>query len=348
MKNSLDCIDKRQWLKEGFVLQISKNRYFIGQGPFQKKSQACAGLYHPDFFMKNKQPWLQAKKQAFVNDEELRNFLTAETAESTKNIKNQVCITKPASFVKFQQDYQEIKNNIKDKKIEKMVILVCEELKGKIQVNHIINKIFKKSSKYQSYIYGVWNASSGLAGLTPEILFSVKKNQFDAMALAGTSVHPGACLFYNPKELKEHAYVIQSIEESLKKIVTWQTQKTYEKPIGSIKHLCTDKQGTLKKPFSFLKTIQSLHPTAALGVYPKKNSWQFLKHQDRSFFGAPLAYFNGKDEACCLVAIRNIEWSHSKIKIRSGAGIVADSNLQKEWQELSLKRQQVKNVFFET
>jgi len=43
-----------------------------------------------------------------------------------------------------------------------------------------------------------------------------------------------------------------------------------------------------------------------------------------------------------LVAIRNIQWDKNKSYIGSGCGIVKKSELNKEWAELTLKRNSVK------
>ena len=338
-------INKKSWLKEGLLLQISKDKYFLGEGPFERTSKATKGIYCPDFFLKEKKPWIVPKKYTFVNRKELEDLLDIEKLESS-NLSTDFKIAQPVSFLDLQTNYFKIQNKIKSGEIQKMLIFTCEKLKGQVHVLDCLKKSFKKSQKFSSYLYGIWNNQKGLMGLTPEILFSVKESQFFTMALAGTSQYPGPCLFYNSKEVKEHAYVIQDIEESLKGLVSWTSENTYEKPSHNIKHLCTEKFGKLKKPFCFSEYINKLHPTAALGSYPKKDFKKHLKNQDRSFFGSPIAYFDGKDQAFCLVAIRNIEWEQDMIRVASGAGIVQESDLQKEWQELNQKREQIKRIFF--
>jgi isochorismate synthase EntC len=45
-----------------------------------------------------------------------------------------------------------------------------------------------------------------------------------------------------------------------------------------------------------------------------------------------------------LVAIRNIQWQDEKIRLGSGCGIVKSSQIEREWQELKLKRESVKRM----
>ncbi|MGI9548635.1 MAG: chorismate-binding protein [Bdellovibrionales bacterium] len=332
-------------MKEGILLQISKDQYLLGEGPFKTSSKPCLGFYITDFFLKEKQAWLQAKAICKVSKEELLKFLGTEVSDTKKTFS----LIKPPSFIEFQQAFYQIKNQIRSSKFKKMVPVFFEELDQKPDILYFLKNFYKKKAFFyqDSYLYGYWNSQRGLVGLSPEILFSYQKESFSTMALAGTSVYPGASLFENQKEMMEHQYVIQSIEESLKGLVHWTEQKTYEKVFGKIKHLCTQKKGRLLGPLDYVKLCHQLHPTAALGSYPKKEAFSWLNQEQkpRHFFGAPFGYFNGKDRAFCLVSIRNMEWMNSKIRIYSGAGIVRDSVLQKEWEELFLKRKQVRQIF---
>ena len=340
-------VDKKMWMQQGLLLQISKDQYLLGQGPFKSSSKSCFGFYIPDFFLQTKESWIIPQKYCLVSEKDLIDFLGQDLFQKKDLFKT---IIRP-SFLEFQKIFYQIQNQIKSSNIQKIVPVFFEELQGQVNVGSLLKKFFKRNkfSYKKSYLYGYWNKGKGLLGLSPEILFSVKEQSFYTMALAGTSIFPGASLFQNEKEIKEHQYVIKSIEESLKDLVSWKKEKTYEKRFGNIKHLCTEKEAVLIKAFDYVKFCHKLHPTAALGSYPKQEGLSWLKKQNqqikRTFFGAPFGYFNGKDTAFCLVAIRNLEWRDSKIRIYSGGGIIRDSILQKEWRELFLKREQVKRIF---
>ena len=53
----------------------------------------------------------------------------------------------------------------------------------------------------------------------------------------------------------------------------------------------------------------------------------------------------GSGTGLCLVAIRNIEWQRQSVRIGAGSGIVAESELEQEFEELRNKREQVKQLF---
>ncbi len=340
-------IDKKLWLQEGLLLQISKDQYLLGQGAFKSSSQSGFGFYRPNFFLQEREPWMIPHKYALVCQKELVEFLGFDSF-SKKNLPYTVSLP---SFLEFQKVFYQIQHKINSSKIQKIVPVFFEKLQGQVNVLYFLKNFFEKnkSSYKDSYLYGYWSKGVGFLGLSPEFLFSYREKSFHTMALAGTSPFPGISLFQNKKEVKEHQYVVQSIEESLQGLVNWKKEKRYEKVFGNIKHLCTEKSATLIKSFDYIKFCHKLHPTAALGSYPKEEGFLWLKEhpqqKQRTFFGAPFGYFNGKDRAFCLVAIRNLEWSGSNIRIYSGGGILRDSVLQKEWRELFLKREQVKKIF---
>ena len=96
------------------------------------------------------------------------------------------------------------------------------------------------------------------------------------------------------------------------------------------------------KAFDFNNYVKKLHPTPALGAFPKKAGAEWLlgyqKKVDRKSYGAPFGYYHPPSQkVTCIVAIRQIQWGNRKIRIGAGCGVIAQSSLEKEWQEILLK-----------
>jgi menaquinone-specific isochorismate synthase len=203
------------------------------------------------------------------------------------------------------------------------------------------------------YIYGFWQNGAGTLGATPEVLLSQKNKTLKTMALAGTCPKEETqrrSLLEDPKERHEHDLVVQDIRASLEAYGDLQTDGPHILELPTLYHLKTDITCTLSSPqgFSFFEACRKLHPTPALGVSPRNYGYQWMRElpeqKDRGGFGAPWGLQWSEDEALCLVAIRNIQWSTQGSRIGSGCGIVAQSELQQEWRELFQKRQSVKKV----
>ena len=224
-------------------------------------------------------------------------------------------------------------------------------IKGKACVLKLLKTLFQKTAaiSHEGFLYGAWNENGGVLGFTPETLFSFSERNISLMALAGTAPWPGPSLFHDPKEMQEHEWVIQSLKEALGQTVNWNSSHTTEKKFGSLKHLCTNMEGALKQSADFNLLCQKLHPTAALGGFPKQAAFNWLREnpqqKDRGHFGAPFGFFDGKDKGFCLITLRGIEWDSQGFRIGAGCGLVKNSILQKEWRELTLKRNQIKQFF---
>ena len=351
------------WLEEGFIFQSSMQEYHLGQGPFSYSSQPSSqSLYHPDFFLKDTKPWLKPSLLWKANQEELVDFLFEEEKPNFAKKNNfgglydSVNVTRffqdaiKPSFVLYQQVFYQARQFMQRGLFQKIVPVFSESFSLKPPRLRLIQNLFKKTHQMShGFLYGAWDKKRGILGFTPEILFSIKGNQLSTMALAGTGTHLGPSLLKDPKELKEHHFVVRSLQEALKDFVKWEQKITSELLFPPLKHLHTELKGHLIQPSSFETICKSLHPTAALGGYPKKPALTWLQSQPsqqrRHFFGAPFGFFDSNKKSFCLVALRALEWNEEKSFIFSGGGLIRESLLQKEWRELDLKRQQVKKFF---
>src|SRR2546427_378247 len=119
--------------------------------------------------------------------------------------------------------------------------------------------------------------------------------------------------------------------------------------LPSIAHLATsirfEEYGGADK-MSFADMVRRLHPTAALGVWPRTEAGErWLREADRGVrrrtFGAPFGLEREDHRGLAVVAIRNVQWLGDAMRIGSGAGLLAESRLEREFDELREKREQV-------
>lgn len=358
-------MDIQAWLKEGLLLQTDK-QILLGEGPMIPSAKSGRGFFHPDFFLEKKNPWLFPKKTYLTTRASMENWfydaIESNELNSINRKKERVkdssektyCshkTTDQPSFTEFHITFSQLQQKIKRGVLKKGVPIFFERIDGEVCVLHLLRTLFQKTStlSQEGFLYGVWNTSGGILGFTPETLFSFSGKNISLMALAGTAPWPGPSLFHDSKEIQEHQWVIQSLKNALKHTVTWNTSYTKEIKFGHLKHLCTKIKGHLKIPADFTLLCQKLHPTAALGGFPKQAALQWLKknpyQKNRGYFGAPFGFFDGKNKGFCLITLRGGEWDSQGLRIGAGCGLVESSILQKEWRELTLKRNQIKQFF---
>lgn len=351
---NLNPIDKQKWLEEGFIIQKPKAEYILGQGPFNygDRPRPCS-LYRPDFFLKNKEPWIYPSSVCRLDQKQFFKFLFPKATKFKSPDSTAVSLFKDSqkpSFLLYQECFVQAQRAIRRKQFQKIVPVFCEIFCNTSSVLPLIQNLFKNTFHLKSgFLYGCWNRESGFLGFTPEFLFSIQGACFSTMALAGTAHLQGPSLFKDKKELKEHEFVVRSLEEKLNSLVRWEHKKMIELNFPPLKHLRTDLKGQWLSKFDFEKVCRNLHPSPAVGGYPQKPSWLWLKQQrsqkSRTYYASPFAFFENDTCAFCLATLRALEWDCRETRIFSGGGWIKESRLQKEWRELYLKRQQVKSFF---
>ncbi|MDT3993910.1 chorismate-binding protein, partial [Mammaliicoccus fleurettii] len=89
-----------------------------------------------------------------------------------------------------------------------------------------------------------------------------------------------------------------------------------------------------------LEIVNQLHPTPALGGFPKVEAIKFIEHEEfgtRGFYGAPLGYIDLDNNGEFVVSIRSMLVRGNAATLYSGCGIVKDSNAISEFEETDLK-----------
>jgi len=340
----------KKWQQEGFIFQDFEGKYWIGQGPFSYSCKAdFQTLYQPDFFLQKKKPWIKANFTCCFDKAEMTTFLFSNQTYDRKIrlVKNNF---KHPSFIKYQEIFYQVQQTINQQKLKKVVPVVYESFDFHLDPLFLIKLLFKNvSSLSHGFLYGIWTKGYGILGFTPEILFSLKGKEFVTMALAGTAPYPGPSLLHSSKDIKEHEFVVQGLQDSLKNIVKWKKISRFELLFPPLKHLQTELKGQLTRKTGVEDLCQMMHPTPAVGGYPQKQALEWLKHNSlqnqRTGFGAPICFFKSPQEAFCVLALRALEWSQKKAQIFSGSGLIKESVLQNEWKELFLKRKQVEKFF---
>lgn len=345
---------KAQGQKEGFLLQTDIDQYLLANGPFSRSFKPAKNkwsLFHPPFFLSDSGlgNWYIPSKVNFFSKEKLLAFLNPQTKKKALNISN--LRWNLPSFSDFESFFLKAKKQIAQEKLQKVVPVFFETAEYELQKGDMLSlgyRLVSNTSKQAGFVYAFWSGKKAIAGFTPEYLFQKEGFFVQTMALAGTAQNAGHDLLNDSKEQKEHQIVVEELKTCLEKIGKYQLSKTYVCAVGGMRHLRTDFKWHLKKNISFEKLCSFLHPTPALGGVPKKSALDMLadlnkKHHPRNSFGAPFGLIRG-EKAFCLVAIRNIQFMNNKAYIGSGAGLVKESQLKKEWEELKKKRQVIKNI----
>lgn len=212
---------------------------------------------------------------------------------------------------------------------------------------------YENSFVYLTYIpgIGVW------CGATPEVLIEKDRNNlFKTVALAATQEkHPDIPITevsWTQKDIEEQAMVSRYIINCFKKIRLREFDEVGPRSciIGNLVHLKTDfvvDLNQVRYPNLCSEMLELLHPTSAVCGMPKQEAMQFISdHEgfDREYFSGYLGPVNIMEESHIFVNLRCMKLADSNASLFAGAGILANSQPEKEWHETEIKMQTVLSI----
>lgn len=323
-----------QWTQQGAVYGAGESiTLFWGNAAESKTPSSFPAIYSNDFFLTNDRPWSSYEHSATVSPK----LLEREVPKSL--------LWESPSFETFSQHFSEAQSCFEKGPLKK-IVLATETRARKTNSPQVFLKNSLGAVPPNTYLYGQWNQDRGFIGYTPEILFQIQGKIVDTMALAGTSATSSQDVLNSPKNREEHQWVIDDIQKTLQPFGSVDIGKTEVLPLTTLSHLHTPLSLEMKNTPVITELITALHPTPALGASPRSelHVLQPWRHGYGSF-GAPFAIATSAATATALVGIRQLAWDEEYYYIRCGCGVVKDSQLEEEWQELLLKIQSVKKRF---
>ena len=213
----------------------------------------------------------------------------------------------------------------------------------------LLNQLIKNSDN-AFHFYFKFNNDIAFLGATPELLFKLQDRIINSEAVAGTRPRGASVkedellareLQEDDKEIREHRWVSDQVFQSLNEICREVNilEKESVIKLKNVQHLCSRYSGQIRNNTTMFKIIEALHPTPAVGGYPREKTWHEiheLEGFDRGWYAGPVGWI-GEDSAEMSVAIRSALMNNREINIYAGAGIVPGSDPEKEWNEIEKK-----------
>ena len=216
-------------------------------------------------------------------------------------------------------------------------------------------------SPYMFYFSGT---DFEIAGASPETLVKLKDGKLYTFPLAGTrprgkttkeDIELEKELLADKKELSEHNMLVDLGKEDLSKICSPGSVNvdSYMNILrfSHVMHIGSVVSGDILEGKTGLDAIGTILPAGTLSGAPKRRAMEIideLEKNKRGIYGGAIGYldFAGNMDTC--IAIRLVYKKNDKVFIRSGAGIVADSVPESEYQECLNKSMAVKQALEES
>ncbi len=325
-KNSPFVVFKHPNSKEVHIYFQEDNKLHLTQN-FSEKGFLMAPFANTDFYS-----FIPKKQNKIYNLSDDKSIFKTDFIIKDENKEPFISLVESA--------LKEFKNN----KIQKVVL--SRELKINVSNKNSIQTFQNLTQLYSNAFVYYWHhpKTGSWMGATPERFINLSDSKLHTIALAGTSImeEEEENPLWTDKEIEEQKLVTDSINNSLQSLfpdekINVGNVSSY--PVGALWHLKTDITVDSSN-LRLSKIIKALHPTPAVGGFPKISSIKFIlkneKHK-RKFYTGFLGLFESNSKADLYVNLRCAEVTNSGYTVYVGAGITSQSDPTSEWEETKHK-----------
>ncbi len=244
------------------------------------------------------------------------------------------------------------------KKFDKVVLARCCTLECETAPDPfaVTASLLKKAEN--STVFCFANEEMAFLGASPELLFLKKGEEIESEALAGTCRRGKSesedlilekALFESVKTQSEISPVISFLQNRLSPLCAslLNPSPLHIRKTQNVQHLCMQFKGRLREAISNDQILQAIHPTPALCGTPSREALDWILKKEpfeRGFYGGSLGWIT-PEKSVWVVAIRCCLIQNTTVKLYTGAGIVAGSDPEAEWEELGHKMELYKEIF---
>lgn len=199
------------------------------------------------------------------------------------------------------------------------------------------------------YMYFLKMGEETIIGASPEMLVRCHDRQLDYRPIAGTRRRGateaedealGEEMRRDEKEVAEHTMLVDLGRNDLGRVseygsVQVEALMTIER-YSHVQHLVTSLRGRLRKDLDRFDALASCFPAGTVTGAPKIRAMQIIRElepADRGVYAGAVLYVDYADNLDSCIAIRTIELRNGIATIEAGAGIVADSIPEREFEE---------------
>ncbi len=252
--------------------------------------------------------------------------------------------------IEYSRSFSIVKRALDQQLVDKVVL--ARKLEVSDVPEYILPEVFEHLCRAypKAFVYFFDHPQLGRwMGASPELFLEQDGARLNTVALAATRNSDSSREAWNMKELEEQGLVSVFVDEVLAAYGINDFEKAGPDVIraGEMVHLKTSYIFDALKLKGFMgQFLTSLHPTPAVGGYPKNKALELIKETEkfkRGVYGGFLGPVS-RDRFRFFVNIRSMELRHDQAVLYLGGGITRDSKEEDEWEETRLKARTLLSV----
>jgi anthranilate synthase component 1 len=203
------------------------------------------------------------------------------------------------------------------------------------------------------YMYILRMGDLSVVGSSPEILVRLEGDAVQLRPIAGTRPRGASPdedrrmeseLLSDPKEIAEHVMLVDLGRNDVGRVAEWGSVKADELMVverySHVMHIVSNVVGRLRKGLTAFDVLRAAFPAGTVSGAPKVRAMQIISGLEpfrRGIYAGAVGYFDPQGSMDFCIAIRTIVMTGNEAMIQAGAGIVADSVPEREWDEIMSK-----------
>jgi anthranilate synthase component 1 len=203
------------------------------------------------------------------------------------------------------------------------------------------------------YLYYLQFGDEAIIGSSPEMLVKVEGKSVQTVPIAGTrprgnsvaeDTKLAAELLADPKERAEHLMLVDLARNDIGKISDFGSVNVPEymevEKFSHVQHIVSRVCGTLREDRDRFDAFASCFPAGTVSGAPKIRAMQIiaeLETQPRGLYAGAVGYAGFSNDLEFAIAIRTLRFRRGFVEFSTGAGIVADSIPEREFEETEYK-----------
>jgi anthranilate synthase component 1 len=203
------------------------------------------------------------------------------------------------------------------------------------------------------YMYFFKSGEHQIVGSSPEMLVRVENRVVETFPIAGTRPHvknPAENrrlteeLLADPKERAEHVMLVDLGRNDIGKVSKFgsvhlpEFMKVHQ--YSHVQHIVSRVVGNLKDEHNSYDALRAVFPAGTVSGAPKVRAMEIIEELEptrRGPYAGAVGYFSYNGNADFAINIRTLVSNGDRAHIQVGAGIVADSDPEREWFETEHK-----------
>ena len=257
----------------------------------------------------------------------------------------------------------EIKNRISPDQFESMVVQAKEYIRQGEIIQVVLSQGFEAETSadpfdvYRAlrrinpspYLFFLQFDGTAILGSSPEVMVRLEDKRITLRPIAGTrprgknEQEDGRLeteLLADPKERAEHVMLVDLARNDVGRVARYKTVKLTDLMVverySHVMHIVSNVEGTLRDGFSAFDVLRASFPAGTVSGAPKVRAMEIIHELEpyrRGPYSGAIGYFGFDGNMDLAITIRTIVIKDSRAFVQAGAGIVADSVPQKEYQE---------------